>query len=161
MLLSCYIMFTSRRVTKQLIVCRSRFLVGGSVFSSLVLRPPRVRIRCAFADSLGKTVAAADDGSDVRFGGRNMEAPPRRSLFPSDNARAMRSTTACGRGHRIAHRKWKETKLHIGTAGPGNRLGFCLVSSIPVGHPTGCPEVSVSTLIAHISVQSCSIRKSF
>ena len=34
--------------------------------------------------------------------------------------------TACG--HRIANRKWKETKLHPGTAGPGNMLGSCLVS---------------------------------
>ena len=32
---------------------------------------------------------------------------------------------------------------------------------IEVNKTTGCPEVSVSTLIAHISVQSCSIRKSF
>ena len=31
--------------------------------------------------------------------------------------------TACG--DRIAHRKWKETKLLPGTAGPGNRLGCC------------------------------------
>ena len=28
--------------------------------------------------------------------------------------------TACG--HRIAHRKWKETKQHPGTAGPGNKF---------------------------------------
>ena len=35
-------------------------------------------------------------------------------------------TTACG--HRIAHRKWKETKLQPGIAGLGNRLGSCLVS---------------------------------
>ena len=35
--------------------------------------------------------------------------------------------TACG--HRIAHRKWKENKLHPGTAGPGNMFGSCLVSS--------------------------------
>ena len=34
--------------------------------------------------------------------------------------------TACG--HRIAHRKWKETKLQPGTAGPGIRHGCCLVS---------------------------------
>ena len=34
--------------------------------------------------------------------------------------------TACG--HRMAHRKWKETKLQPGTAGPGNMLGCCLVS---------------------------------
>ena len=34
--------------------------------------------------------------------------------------------TACG--HRIVHRKWKETKLQPGTAGPGNRLGCSLVS---------------------------------
>ena len=35
-------------------------------------------------------------------------------------------TTACG--HRIAHRKWKETKLQPGTAGPGNMLGCCTIS---------------------------------
>ena len=29
---------------------------------------------------------------------------------------------------RIAHRKWKETNLQPGTAGPGNMLGCCLVS---------------------------------
>ena len=28
----------------------------------------------------------------------------------------------------MAHRKWKEAKLQPGTAGPGNRLGCCLVS---------------------------------
>ena len=28
----------------------------------------------------------------------------------------------------MAHRKWKETKQLPGTAGPGNRLGSCLVS---------------------------------
>ena len=31
-------------------------------------------------------------------------------------------------GHRMAHRKWKETKLQPGTAGPGNMLGCCFVS---------------------------------
>ena len=31
-------------------------------------------------------------------------------------------------GHRMAHRKWKETKQEPGTAGPGNMLGCCLVS---------------------------------
>ena len=35
-------------------------------------------------------------------------------------------TTACG--HRMANRKWKETKLQPGTAGPGNMLGCCLVT---------------------------------
>ena len=34
--------------------------------------------------------------------------------------------TACG--HRMAHRKWKETKHQPGTAGPDNKLGCCLVS---------------------------------
>ena len=34
--------------------------------------------------------------------------------------------TACG--HRMAYRKWKETKLQPGTAGPGNLLVCCLVS---------------------------------
>ena len=34
--------------------------------------------------------------------------------------------TACG--HRMAHRKWKETKLQPGTAVPGNMLGCSLVS---------------------------------
>ena len=28
----------------------------------------------------------------------------------------------------MAHKKWKETKLQPGTAGPGNRLGCSLVS---------------------------------
>ena len=36
------------------------------------------------------------------------------------------SCTACG--HRMAHRKWKETKQQPGTVGPGNMLGCCLVS---------------------------------
>ena len=36
------------------------------------------------------------------------------------------SLTACE--HRMANRKWKETKQHPGTAGPGNMLGCCLVS---------------------------------
>ena len=35
--------------------------------------------------------------------------------------------TACG--HRIAHRKWKETKQHPGKAGPGNMIG-CLLGLI-------------------------------
>ena len=42
---------------------------------------------------------------------------------------SRRSCTACG--HRIAHRKWKETKQQPGTAGPGgpgNMLGCCFVS---------------------------------
>ena len=30
--------------------------------------------------------------------------------------------------HRMAHRKWKETKLQPGTAGPGSMLGCCLIS---------------------------------
>ena len=34
--------------------------------------------------------------------------------------------TACG--NRMVHRKWKETKLQPGTAGPGNMLGSCLFS---------------------------------
>ena len=34
--------------------------------------------------------------------------------------------TVCG--HRMAHRKWRETKLHPGTAGPGSMLGCCLIS---------------------------------
>ena len=34
--------------------------------------------------------------------------------------------TACG--HRMAYRKWKETKVHPGTDGPGNMLGCSLVS---------------------------------
>ena len=34
--------------------------------------------------------------------------------------------TVCG--HRMAHRKWKDTKLQPGTAGPGNMLVCCLVS---------------------------------
>ena len=35
-------------------------------------------------------------------------------------------STACGHG--MAYRKWKETKVHPGTAGPGNMLGCRLVS---------------------------------
>ena len=31
-------------------------------------------------------------------------------------------------GHRMAHRKWRETKLHPDTAGPGSMLGWCLIS---------------------------------
>ena len=27
----------------------------------------------------------------------------------------------------MAHRKWRETKLHPGTAGPGSMLGCCLI----------------------------------
>ena len=38
----------------------------------------------------------------------------------------MSHCTACG--HRIAHRKWKDTKLQPGIAGPGNRLGCCFIS---------------------------------
>ena len=40
----------------------------------------------------------------------------------------------------MTRRKWKETKPQPGTAGPGNRLGCCLVFSFPVGHPmsAGC-----------------------
>ena len=38
----------------------------------------------------------------------------------------LASYTACGR--RMAHRKWKETKLQPGTAGPGNMLGCSLAS---------------------------------
>ena len=38
----------------------------------------------------------------------------------------LRFNTACR--HRMAHRKWKETKQHPGTAGPDNMLGCCLVS---------------------------------
>ena len=29
---------------------------------------------------------------------------------------------------RMSHRKWKDTKQHPGTAGPGNMLGCCLIS---------------------------------
>ena len=36
----------------------------------------------------------------------------------------MQSTAS---GHGMAHRKWKETKMQPGTAGPGNMLGCCLV----------------------------------
>ena len=38
----------------------------------------------------------------------------------------MFASTACG--HRMAHRKGKETKLLPSTAGPGNMLGCCLNS---------------------------------
>ena len=43
-----------------------------------------------------------------------------------NSLRRFHVITACG--HRLAHRKWKETKLQPGTAGPGNMLGSCLVS---------------------------------
>ena len=33
----------------------------------------------------------------------------------------LKISTACG--HRMAYRKWKETKVQPGTAGPGNMLG--------------------------------------
>ena len=38
----------------------------------------------------------------------------------------LKISTACG--HRMAYRKWKETKVQPGTAGPGNMLGCSLVS---------------------------------
>ena len=43
-------------------------------------------------------------------------------------------------GHRIAHRKWKESKLQPSTAGPGNMLS---VFPFPVGHPmsAGCIKI--------------------
>ena len=42
------------------------------------------------------------------------------------NAYGTDRWTACGHG--MAYRKWKETKVHPGTAGPGNMLGCSLVS---------------------------------
>ena len=47
-----------------------------------------------------------------------------RLLGYCDNGYCHKLVTACG--HRMAHRKWKETKLQPGTAGPGNMLGCCL-----------------------------------
>ena len=47
------------------------------------------------------------------------------SLSSSAKCRVV-TCTACG--HRMAHRKWRETKQEPGTAGPGNMLGCCLVS---------------------------------
>ena len=44
----------------------------------------------------------------------------------SEEQGVRKSNTACR--HRIAHSKWKETKLQPGTAGPGNRHGCCFVS---------------------------------
>ena len=52
-------------------------------------------------------------------------------LAPTPTITHLLQTTACG--HRIAHRKWKETKLHPGTAGPGNMLGCCFFLSISCG----------------------------
>ena len=48
------------------------------------------------------------------------------SSFSLRRVRPRPCSTACG--HRMAHRKWKETKQQPGTAGPGNMLGWCLVS---------------------------------
>ena len=44
----------------------------------------------------------------------------------SGNIWRPKMTPVCG--HRMAHRKWRETKLQPGTAGPGSMLGCCLVS---------------------------------
>ena len=41
---------------------------------------------------------------------------------------AMREQVGTACGHWIAHRIWKEIKQQPGTAGPGNMLGWCLVS---------------------------------
>ena len=47
-------------------------------------------------------------------------------LWQRNDVGNRQKCTACG--HRIAHRKWKETKLQPGTAGPGSMLGWCLIS---------------------------------
>ena len=61
------------------------------------------------------------------------------------------SGTACG--HRIAYRKWKETKLQPGTAGPGNILGFLSISCGP------CPQAvdgsfPLNFKIAHLQLKT-------
>ena len=52
--------------------------------------------------------------------------PPWTFLCAYSKAGSQIFCTACE--HRIAHRKWKETKQQPGTAGPGNMLGWCLLS---------------------------------
>ena len=60
----------------------------------------------------------------------------RESFVPFTNyallVRCAGHYTACG--HRMAYRKWKETKQQLGTAEPGNMLG-CRLISFHVGHP--------------------------
>ena len=54
------------------------------------------------------------------------------SRGPCSKTRELDSRTVVqpctGRMGWMAHRKWKETKQPPGTAGPGNMLGWCLVS---------------------------------
>ena len=54
-------------------------------------------------------------------------------------------STACG--HRMAYRKWKETKVQPGTAGPGNMLGCSLVS-FHFRWAILCPQAVETTLIS-------------
>ena len=65
--------------------------------------------------------------------------------------------TLCG--HRIAHRKLKETKQEPGTAGPGNMLGCCLVSFYFL-FPHPVHDLRIIThksckLISHLNVWPC------
>ena len=73
--------------------------------------------------SIGRLSANITEERDWNGYNKDSISPP-----PPPALRAQMNTkyTACG--HRIAHRKWKETKLHPGSAGPGNRLGSSLVS---------------------------------
>ena len=53
-------------------------------------------------------------------------------LFHSEMPQVMKQKVTLflftGRMGWMAHRRWKETKQQPGTAGPGNMLGYCLVS---------------------------------
>ena len=60
------------------------------------------------------------------IGDRAVRIPALDSVFGSSRKQISYTYTACGQ--RMAHRKWKETKLQPGTAGPGNMLGCSLVS---------------------------------
>ena len=64
--------------------------------------------------------------------------------------------TACG--HRMANRKWKETKQLPGTAGPGNMLGSCLVS-FHFLRAILCPQAVQLVKLhynAHVQLWTCS-----
>ena len=75
-----------------------------------------------------------------------------REVFPfmADDYEVARETwggiTVCG--HRMAYRKWKETNVQPGTAGPGNMLGCSLVS-FHFLWAILCPQ-AVGSLIAHL-----------
>ena len=58
-------------------------------------------------------------------------------------------STACG--HRMAHRKWKDTKLQPGTAGPGNMIGCCLFS-FHILWAILCPQAVLSSCVFSLPV---------